>query len=90
MQETQCCYVCGQWDRLVVERVRVKADADSSDRVVVQCPRCFRFICSNHSEKLDVSKSRRWWRFGHRQKLLTLCCPFDPGVSLGNGEDGED
>jgi hypothetical protein len=87
MDETQRCYVCGEWDELVNSRVQVKAPDSYISRVVAQCPRCLRFICSDHSERLDLApKTKSSWFGLKRQEAgeLTLCCPFDPCVPLGD------
>jgi hypothetical protein len=85
VSETQRCYVCGQWDTLVDARVVVKSNDKYFDRVVAQCPRCFRFICSDHGEKLDLSGRKSWLSFDRAKGGdVTICCPFDPGVPLGD------
>ena len=69
MGQTQCCYVCGTWDELVVSRISVQANDSYPPRMVGQCPRCRRFICTDHGEKLDLSP-RKFWRFfgGSKEK----------------------
>lgn len=87
MSETQRCYVCGEWDDLVDVRVLIKSNDPYPQRVVAQCPRCLRFICSEHGEKLDLSgqKSKSWFGLGKPKETdLTVCCPFDPGIPLGD------
>ena len=84
MSETQRCYVCGEWSPLADERVSVNAGSRESGRVVAQCPRCFRFICTRHSENLDLTRRAALFSFGRRATgNLVACCPFDPGVPLG-------
>jgi len=85
MGQTQSCYVCGAWDDLVVSRISVRASDRYPPRVVGQCPRCRRFICSDHGEKLDLAPRKFWKLFASgKETVLTVCCPFDPGVPLGD------
>lgn len=77
---TQVCYVCGAAGLLVEDRIHLPVGG-GGPRLVGQCPRCHRFVCSAHAELLDLSGKRRW--FARRPALLTLCCPFDPEVPLG-------
>lgn len=85
MAETQSCYVCGRWETLVDSRLQVSANKQFPLGVVAQCPYCFRFICSEHGEKLNLSGSLPWWKFWDKgNAVLTICCPFDPGIPLGD------
>jgi len=83
MSENQRCYVCNDWLPLVEERITSKRGRVEIP-VVAQCARCLRYICSEHSEPLELAP-RPWYSFGRRTGAeLTMCCPFDPGVPLGD------
>ncbi len=85
MSENQRCYVCNSWLPLVEARVTSKSGRIHV-RVTAQCSRCLRYICSDHAEMRDLSR-RPWFSFGRRTDAeLTMCCPFDPGVPLGDHE----
>lgn len=77
----QVCFVCGATGLLVEDRIQLPAGGGGGPRLIGQCARCNRFICSAHAELLDLSGKRRW--FGRKSALLTACCPFDPDVPLG-------
>ncbi len=79
MGQMQTCWVCGRSGLLVEEQIQV-SPAGGGPTMLGQCPRCHRFICSQHGELLDLSGKRGWFR---KPQSLTLCCPFDPGVPLG-------
>jgi hypothetical protein len=84
MSENQLCYVCNRWFPLAATRVTSKSSRIHQP-IVAQCARCLRYVCSDHSEMLDLG--RRWFSFGRRKNAdLTMCCPFDPGVPLGDSE----
>lgn len=86
MSQTQQCYVCGASGLLVDSRIYVDA-AEESTLLLGQCPRCRRYICSRHGEKLHLSEEGRksWFSLSRRQwTSLVLCCPFDPGVALND------
>jgi hypothetical protein len=76
----QTCHVCGAAGILVEERILLPAGG-GGPRLIGQCVRCKRFICSGHAELLDLSGKRSWFR--SKSKMLTACCPFDPDVPLG-------
>lgn len=79
MGQIQICYVCGGGGLLVEDRIQV-SPGGGGPVFIGQCPRCHRFICSEHGELLDLSGKRKWpWR---KPDVLTVCCPFDPGVPL--------
>jgi hypothetical protein len=87
MSQTQQCYVCGAAGLLVEGRVYVTAESQAGPVLIAQCPRCKRFICSLHGEKLDLSAQpkKSLFSFGAKRPInLTVCCPFDPGVALGD------
>jgi hypothetical protein len=87
MGQTQSCYVCGGEGFLADGRIFLDAGGDEGPRFIGQCPRCQRFICTRHCEKLDPAggKGKSWLPFG-RSKPATVvaCCPFDPGTALGD------
>lgn len=88
MSQTQHCAVCGREGILVEERIRVRPGDDRTEPLLIgQCPRCHRFLCARHGEPLD-RRGRRPRAFLARG-LLTICCPFDPGVPLGGESDAE-
>ncbi|HEX2120636.1 MAG TPA: hypothetical protein VHL59_03245 [Thermoanaerobaculia bacterium] len=85
MSENQRCYVCNRWLPLVESRVTSTRERISVP-ITAQCARCLRYICSDHAEMLDLSP-RPWFSFGRRTAAeRTMCCPFDPGVPLGEQE----
>lgn len=88
MSQTQHCYVCGASGLLVEGRVFVTEGQPPGPVFVARCPRCKRFVCSKHGEKLDLSAPEKKGLFGLGGKKgpvnLTVCCPFDPGVPLGD------
>lgn len=87
MSQTQNCYVCGVSGLLVEGRIPVTGGMPSGLLSIAQCPRCKRFICDRHGEKLALSagSARSLFSFGAKKPAgLTLCCPFDPGVALGD------
>jgi hypothetical protein len=90
MSQTQKCHVCGDAGLLVEGRVYVTGEAAAGPALIARCPRCKRFICSRHGEKLDLStpEKRPLFSFGGKKApaSLTVCCPFDPGVPLGDPE----
>jgi hypothetical protein len=88
MSQTQRCDVCGRRAMLVEGLIQVRPGDDLGEPLLIgQCPRCHRFLCSRHGEPLDPHGRRRRPVLG--RGLLTLCCPFDPGVPLGGEEDAE-
>lgn len=88
MSQTQRCHVCGREGILVEDRIRLRAGDEAAEPLLVgQCPRCHRFLCARHGEPLD-RRGRRPRKLFTRG-LLTICCPFDPGVPLGGGADAE-
>ena len=89
MTQTQTCYVCGGQGLLADSPIYVGPDDGGGISMIGQCPRCNRFICSRHGEKLDLTRERKstWFPVRrHKAGVLVLCCPFDPGVAL-NDED---
>jgi len=88
MSQTQHCYVCGAAGLLVEGRIYVTEETPSGPVFIAQCPRCKRFICSRHGEKIDLSvqPKKSLFSFGAKKAPvnLTVCCPFDPGVALGD------
>lgn len=82
MSENQRCYVCNRWFPLVESRV-TSPRGQIPVPVTAQCARCLRYICSDHSELLDLSPRPRFSFTRRTAAELTLCCPFDPGVPLG-------
>ena len=88
MSQTQRCYVCGAAGLLVEGRVYVQENQPPGPVFIARCPRCKRFVCSQHGEKLDLSATEKKGLFGFGGKKapanLTVCCPFDPGVALGD------
>src|SRR6266852_5742792 len=77
MSSYQLCEVCGEPGRFVVDPISM--DPEPEELVIGQCPRCYRFICSQHGEVLSRSPPGRL-------ASPVLCCPFDPGIVL-NVED---
>jgi hypothetical protein len=87
MRQTQQCHVCGTVGFLVEGRIQMDSEAPAESVLVAQCPRCKRFICSRHGEKLALSAGPKSsiFSFGTKKPAaLTVCCPFDPGVALGD------
>lgn len=88
MSQTQSCYVCGATGLLVEGRVFAAKDTTGGPVFIGECPRCRRFICNRHGEKLDLSppQKRSFFGLGGRKEpgRFTVCCPFDPGVALGD------
>jgi hypothetical protein len=88
MSQTQSCYVCGATGLLVEGRIFIAKDT-GGPVLIGECPRCRRFICSQHGEKLDLSgqkKKKSFFGLGSRREpeSFTVCCPFDPGIALGD------
>jgi len=86
MGQIQQCYVCGESGLLINTWIYVDSKADQGPPLIGQCPFCYRFICSHHGEKLDLSRGgRKSGSFSGHRKLtpLVVCCPFDPGIPLG-------
>jgi hypothetical protein len=90
MGQIQKCYVCNGIGLLVEGRIVVSTDhSDGQIAFISQCPRCKRFICTKHCEKLDLSDKGKKSFFlfrSRRPTTLTACCPFDAGVILGDKE----
>lgn len=84
MAKMQACYVCNEWDTLSEDRILVRADDRFAERRVALCPVCERFICTEHGEKLDLSRKKPRKGSPRKDAMLTLCCPFDPDVPLGD------
>lgn len=78
---TQLCFVCGESGTLVYTPILVAACGAPPGRLVAECRRCGRFVCSEHAEKLAAT-SIGVATAGPRTTLV-CCCPFDPGVPLG-------
>ncbi len=91
MSQIQECYVCGKRGLLVESHIQVGlSEAEMTGPLMIgHCPRCQRFICSRHGEKLDPAKLRGSWltKFFRRSSVRVVCCPFDPGVPLGVADD---
>ncbi len=89
MSQTQHCSVCGAAGTLVEGRVHGRGDAADGTLLVARCPRCKRFVCGRHGEWLDLSPQARGAHLARGTVPAaepTLCCPFDPGVALGDPE----
>jgi hypothetical protein len=80
MGQTQQCHVCERSGVIVTGHLYCDP-GDAAILLVGQCPRCRRFICADHAEKLSVTRGR----FA-RTGLSLAQCPFDPDVPLGNAE----
>jgi len=76
----QTCWVCGGTGLLVESVIQVPPGGGGGPRLIGQCARCERYVCTAHAELRDLSGKRRW--FG-RPALVTACCPFDPDQPLG-------
>ena len=86
MGQIQTCYVCGEGGLLVDTQIYVSVEEDGPV-MLGQCPRCHRFICTQHGEKLGAAgeEKKSWFSFGRGKMPTTrvVGCPFDPGVPLG-------